>query len=49
MPTDGNYEDVDASCGVFQVFGCIYCVSNLLTFRFFIILKSYIEICRRNI
>ena len=48
-PTDGNYEDVDASCNILQVFGCIYCVRNSLTFTFFIILMSYIEICRKNI
>ena len=47
-PTDGNCEDVDASCNISRVSGCFHGMRNSLTFTFFTKLTCYIGECGSN-
>ena len=47
-PTDGNCEDVDASCNISRVSGCFHGMRNSLTFTFFTKLTCYIGKCGSN-
>ena len=43
MPTDGNCEDVDASCNILRVSGCFHGLRNALTITFFTELTCCID------